>query len=178
MFQAQPISSHHKPSVYQGFPNHIVIMPFSHQPFHYNLMRNSCQPIIHNSWLVSLNHTHSYQTFITIFKIKHALSTQSQESHPTLRCLAQSLAQAEGSRSGETCSLRRAPLRLGEGSMEHSGNITGSRLSETPLAWARCSLAQEFKQVAWATFRAKALGELPVSSRLGEIYRSRHCSSL
>ncbi|QCD79080.1 hypothetical protein DEO72_LG1g2718 [Vigna unguiculata] len=53
--------------------------------------------------------------------------------------------------------------------MEHSGNITGSRLSEIPLAWARCSLAQEFKQVAWATFRAKALGELPVSSRLGEI---------
>jgi len=53
--------------------------------------------------------------------------------------------------------------------MEHSGNITGSRLSESPLAWASCSLAQEFKQVAWATFRATALGELPVSSRLGEI---------
>jgi len=52
--------------------------------------------------------------------------------------------------------------------MEHSGNITGSRLGETPLAWARCSLAQNFKQVAWATFRAIALGELPVSYRLGE----------
>jgi len=53
--------------------------------------------------------------------------------------------------------------------MEHSGNITGSHLGETPLAWARCSLAQKFEQVAWATFRAIALGELPVSSRLGEI---------
>jgi len=53
--------------------------------------------------------------------------------------------------------------------MEHSGNITGSRLGETPLAWARCSLTQNFEQVAQATFRAITLGELPVSSRLGEI---------
>jgi len=81
--------------------------------------------------------------------------------NPSLRL--RGLAQARRARSGEP------PLRLGEGSMEHSGNITGSRLSEIPLAWARCSLAQEFKQVAWATFRAIAQGELPVSSRLGEI---------
>jgi len=43
-----------------------------------------------------------------------------------------------------------------------------ARLGETPLAWARCSLAQEAELVTWATFRAKVLGELPVSSRLGE----------
>ncbi|QCD87463.1 hypothetical protein DEO72_LG3g1999 [Vigna unguiculata] len=72
------------------------------------------------------------------------------------------LAQARRARSSEP------PLRLCEGSIEHSGNITGSRLGETPLAWARCSLAQNFEQVAWATFRAIAIGELPVSSRLGE----------
>ena len=169
MFQAQPISSHHKPSVYQGFPNHIVIIPFSHQPFYYNLMRNSCPPIIHNSWLVSPNHTHSYQTFITILKssmhkshkarkvIPHC--TVSLSPSPRLR----GLAQARRARSGEP------PLRLGEDWMVHSGNITGSRLSEIPLAWARRSLAQEFKQVAWATSRVTVLGELPVSSRLGEI---------
>ncbi|QCD97561.1 hypothetical protein DEO72_LG6g2271 [Vigna unguiculata] len=81
--------------------------------------------------------------------------------NPSLRL--RGLAQAKRARSDESS------LRLGEGSMEHSGNITGSRLSEIPLAWARCSLAQEFKQVAWATFRAIAQGELPVSSRLGEI---------
>jgi len=46
--------------------------------------------------------------------------------------------------------------------MKHPGNITGSRLGETPLAWARCSLAQEAELVAWATFRARVLGELPV----------------
>jgi len=28
--------------MYQGLPNHIVIMPLSYQPFHYNLMQNSC----------------------------------------------------------------------------------------------------------------------------------------
>jgi len=110
MFQAQLISSHHKPSMYQGFPNHIVVMPFSYQPFHYNLMWNSCQPIIHNSWLTSLNHTHSYQTFSTILKTKQALSIQNQENNLTLHCLAQHLAQARGSRSGEMVSPRRAPF--------------------------------------------------------------------
>jgi len=57
--------------------------------------------------------THSYSfisTFITILKIKQAFSIQSQENNHTLRCLAQHLAQAEGSRSGETFSPRRAPF--------------------------------------------------------------------
>ena len=42
--------------------------------------------------------------------------------NPSLRL--RGLAQAKRARSGES------PLRLGEGSMEHSGNITGSRLGE------------------------------------------------
>jgi len=168
MFQTQLISSHHKPSMYQGFPNHIVIMPLLYQPFHYNLMRNSCQPIIHNSWLASLNHTHSYQTFSTKPKTKQALPIPSQENNLTWHCLAQHLAQAGGSRSGETFSPRRdvltqaSPLRLGEGSKKAAGAHTGSRLGETPLAWTRCSLAQKAELVAWVTFRAKVLGELPV----------------
>ena len=57
------------------------------------------------------------------------------------------LAQAEGSRSGETGSLRRAPLCLGEGSRKNQGmGNTGSRLSETPLAWASCLLAQKLSE--------------------------------
>ena len=83
---------------------------------------------------------------------------QESTSTQTAYCLAQPFAQTEGSRSGETCSLRRAPLRLSEGSRKHPGNITGSRLGETPLAWARCSLAQKFERVAWATFRALRFG--------------------
>ncbi|QCE08307.1 hypothetical protein DEO72_LG9g3338 [Vigna unguiculata] len=102
----------------------------------------------------------------------HLILIKSLGKHQTSKsqhCLAQHLAQAEGSRSGETCSLRRAspsPRR------EHKGRSmsnAGSRLSEIPLAWASCLLAQKFKQVAWATFHAIDLGELPVSSRLGEI---------
>ena len=65
MFQAQHISSRHEPFMYQGLPIHIVIMPLSYQPFHYNLMQNSCQPFIHNSQLALLYHTHTYQAFST-----------------------------------------------------------------------------------------------------------------
>jgi len=68
-------------------------------------------------------------------------------------------------RSGWRVSLRRdglvqaSPLRLGEGSKTKTGTNAGSRLGETPLAWARCSLAQKAELVAWATFRTKVLGE-------------------
>jgi len=54
-----------------------------------------------------------------------------------------------------------SPLRLGEGSKREAGTPVGSRLSENPLAWARRSLAQKAELVAWATFHAKVLGELP-----------------
>ena len=133
MFQAQLISSHHKPSVYQGFPNHIVIMPLSYQTFHLNLMRNSCQPIIHNSGLVLLYRTHSYQTFSTIPKTKQVLSIQNQEKHPTLHCLAQHLAQAGGSRSGEMVSPRRAPPSPRRGLEKGAEALAGSRLGEPLL---------------------------------------------
>jgi len=36
-----------------------------------------------------------------------------------------------------------SPLRLGEGSKKHPENNAGSRLGETHLAWARCSLAKK-----------------------------------
>jgi len=41
---------------------------------------------------------------------------QEQTSVQTAQYLAQPLTQAEGSHSGETCSLKWVPLRLGEGS--------------------------------------------------------------
>jgi len=51
---------------------------------------------------------------------------QEQTSIQTAHYLAQSLAQAEGSCSSETCSLKRAPLRLGEESkkgQEHTRDL-------------------------------------------------------
>jgi len=73
-------------------------------------MLNWYQPIIHNSWLAPLIHTHSSHNFSTILKIKQALSIQIQENNHTSHYLAQHLAQAEGSRSGERLSLSRAPF--------------------------------------------------------------------
>ncbi|QCD83031.1 hypothetical protein DEO72_LG2g3373 [Vigna unguiculata] len=89
-----------------------------------------------------------------------ATLTTGASNHSTV--LAQYLAQAEGSRSGEASSLRRTPFRLGEGSKKHPGINAGSRLGETPLAWARCLLAQKFERVAWATLRTNWFGRIPV----------------
>jgi len=97
-------------------------------------------------------------------------SIQGQQSNQTTFCLAQPLAQAEEPRSSETVSLRRVPLRLGEGSKQETGTTVGSRLGETPLAWASGSLAQTDEQVAWATFREIGLGEPPPDS-LGRGYQ-------
>ncbi|QCE05613.1 hypothetical protein DEO72_LG9g617 [Vigna unguiculata] len=73
------------------------------------------------------------------------------------------LAQARRARSGEP------PPRLGEGAKNKGMGNTGSRLSEIPLAWASCLLAQKLSEPPGRRFAQKNLGELPVSSRLGEI---------
>jgi len=75
----------------------------------------------------------------------------------TKRCLAQLLAQAEGSRSGETCSLRRAPPSPRRGLEKGTKALAGSRLGETPLAWARCSLAQNHSGSPGRPFVEKGL---------------------
>ena len=89
------------------------------------------------------SHPNQYQSS----KNKQAPKQRTASPNPSLRL--KDLAQA-------------SPLRLGEGSKREAGAHAGSRLGETPLAWARCSLTQKVKLVAWATFRAKVLGELPV----------------
>ena len=109
MFQAQHISSRRNPFMYQGLPIHIVIMPLSYQPFHYKLMQNSCPPFIYDSQLVLLYHSHTYQAFSTNTQNQASIIHTKPRKHPTLHCLAQHLAQARPSRSGEF------PLRLGEG---------------------------------------------------------------
>ena len=71
------------------------------------------------------------------------------------------LAQAEGSRSGETVSLKRDSLAQSSpppprrGLKTGTGNNAGSHLGETPLAWASGSLTENHELVAWATFREK-----------------------
>ncbi|QCE04082.1 hypothetical protein DEO72_LG8g2115 [Vigna unguiculata] len=94
-------------------------------------------------------------TTSTILKAKQALTIQNQENHPTLHCLAQHLAQAGGSRSGEMVSPRRAPSSPRRGLEKGAEALAGSRLGETPFTWARCSLAQKPQWVAWATIRGE-----------------------
>ena len=52
-----------------------------------------------------------------------------------------------------------SPLRLSEGSKEHPETNAGSRLGETPLAWARCSLAQKLSGSPGRPFVQTGLGE-------------------
>ncbi|QCD84476.1 hypothetical protein DEO72_LG2g4830 [Vigna unguiculata] len=83
-------------------------------------------------------------------------------------------AQAEGFRSSETGSLKRAPPSPRRGLEKGAGNNAGSRLSEPPLAWASCLLAQKHTLVAWATTRAENPGRTSAhlacarQARLGE----------
>jgi len=66
------------------------------------------------------------------------------------------LAQAEGSRSGEIGSLMRAPPSPRRGLKEDKGlGNAGSRLSEIPLAWASCLLAQKLSEPPGRLFAQK-----------------------
>ena len=59
-------------------------------------------------------------------------------------------------------SPRRERQKLGHGQHGISLKRDPSRLGELPAR-------SKIERAAWATFRAKNLGELPVSSRLGEM---------
>jgi len=64
-------------------------------------------------------------------------------------------------RSGETVSLRRVPPPPRRGHKIRGMSNAGSRLGETPLAWASGMLAQNFERVAWATSRVKGVWANP-----------------
>jgi len=97
--------------------------------------------MLHYIYHSSYNHTQPKQI------IQEQTDIQSQN------CLAQHLAQAEGSRSGEF------PTPPRRGHKNTRMDNAGSRLGETPLAWASCLLAQKsswsprrpFAQKLWAS---------------------------
>jgi len=93
---------------------------------------------------------------IIIQSYSNKINSSGTIKHPKPRhCLAQHLAQAEGSRSSETCSLRRAsPSPRREHKNKCVGNA-GSRLSEIPLAWASCLLAQKLSEPPGRLFAQK-----------------------
>jgi len=111
---------------------------------------------------------------IITFISKPILIIQEQTSIQTAHCLAQPLAQAGRSRSGEMSSLRRDELAQASPTSprrrleEHPETNTGSRLGETPLAWARRSLAQKYWTGRLGDLSRKRGWASPCSSRLGE----------
>jgi len=103
------------------------------------------KPIICNSGIIlCIPHTPLYTYHSSYIHTQPKQTIQEQTNIQSQHCLTQHLAQAEGVslRRGELAQAN--PLRLGEGSKEHLGTNAGSRLGETPLAWARCLLAQKF----------------------------------
>jgi len=116
-------------------------------------------PTIHDS-------CQSYIIFHYIHVSHHNIHTQTNINHPRINKHPNNVLPRPAPRSGGTCSLRRAPIRLGEGSKEHPETNVGSRLGETPLTWARCSLAQKFSRSLGRPFAQTGLGEsLSISPR-------------
>ena len=132
MFQAQPISTHHKPSMHKGFPSHLIIMPLWYQPFHAHFM-----PRVHSS-LSFINHTlsHTFTIHPTChYTIVPPIAHQTQKSREINTQPARTLAQTGRSGQGvslrrEGLSLRRVPLRLGENSITLAEAKTPARLGE------------------------------------------------
>ena len=120
---------------------------------------------------LALLHTHHSSYNHTQLKQIIQEQTDIQSQH----CLAQPLAQAEGSRSGEASSLKRIPLRLGEGSNK-SKKASRDLAQARPLSPGRvvCSLkthsgrlGDHSRRKLWAS-----------QDRLGESISVCHCSHL
>ena len=97
---------------------------------------------------------------------KYQLNIQAQREPNSGRILAQLVAQVGGSRSSEKDSRSsKLPLPRRELDPHTTTASAHSRLSETPLAWARLPSPEQdtrslkTKLVAWATLRVKSLGE-------------------
>jgi len=82
MFQAQHISSHHEPFMYQGLPIHMLSCLFHTNPFNTISCKTHVNPlyIIHNlHYSIILTHT---KPLAQILKTKPTLSIQNQENIP------------------------------------------------------------------------------------------------
>ena len=97
---------------------------------------------------VSQSRQHIHHTVKYIFTIQCPYNNKAQFNHQktsklqTERILAQSVAQAEEPRPGESLSLRRVLSAQARVRESGTGASARSRLGETRLAWARCLLAR------------------------------------
>ena len=91
---------------------HLMPMSCQYQPLHsFHMRRFMPKTIIYNSWITSLMHIYLSRAFNTIINIQASINHfKISETTTQSHCLAQLLAQAEGSSSGKRLSLRRAPF--------------------------------------------------------------------
>ena len=142
----------------------LITCSFSSRPLIHFTCQYQTPPVIRKF----MNHAkHTSCSIIYISFIIQSYSAKTDHSGTTdiqiQYGLAQHLAQAGGSRSGEP-----PPSPRREHKSKSMSNA-GSRLSEIPLAWASCLLAQKLSESPGDLSCKKNLGELPVSSRLGEM---------
>ncbi|QCD79370.1 hypothetical protein DEO72_LG1g3009 [Vigna unguiculata] len=138
------------------------------------------------------HHKGSYDVYLILHYIPithHAFipnpkqTIQEQTNIQSPHCLAQHLAQAEGSRSGETVSSKRVPFRLGEGSTGTSKQ-RGISLKRDPSRLGELCARSKRTLVAQATTRTESSGRASAhlawasQARLGESISVRHCSHL
>ncbi|QCD96349.1 hypothetical protein DEO72_LG6g1051 [Vigna unguiculata] len=109
----------------------------------------------------NLSHHKSYPNKSKHKRTKTQSNITLSRPNPSLRL--KGLAQARQARSGEP------PLRLGEGSRKTGPGQHGISLKRDPSRLGELPARSKVERAAWATFRAINLGELPVSSRLGEM---------
>jgi len=159
-----PGPTHHNPSMHiESSSSHFhatLTIPIS-----FNSYANfHTKPIIYNSWIIP-----TYLMLQYIHISHHNIHTQPISIIQEPTSIQNSTLSRPAPRSGWRVSLKRdelaqvSPLRLGEGSRNGVETHAGSRLGETPLAWARCSLAQKSLWVAWATLRGKTSRRAPVN---------------
>jgi len=129
-------------------------------PTHSSTIHESCQKYTSCSITYMFIIIQSYSTNMDHSgNIKHPNhSTVS----PSISLRLRGLAQARRARSGEP------PPRLGE-STKTRHEQHGISLKRDPSRLGELPARSKVERAAWATFRAINLGELPVSSRLGEM---------
>jgi len=112
-------------------------------------------PTCHTLFITHAKHAECSIIYISIITQSYSTKIDSSGTikHPNHSTVSPStslrlrgLAQARHARSGETCSLRRASPSPRRGHKSRSMSNAGSRLSEIPLAWASCLLAQKLSE--------------------------------
>ena len=141
-------------------PIHLFLMP-SLIPIHSSTIHESCQIYVSYSIIYMSIIRQSYSANMVhsgnIKQPKHSTIS------PSISLRLRGLAQARRARSGEP------PPRLGENTKKTRAWQHGISLKRDPSRLGELPARSKIERAAQATFRAKNFGELPVSSRLGEM---------